>query len=1502
MISIVLSVCMLASVISVNPLLINAAETTNVALGKTAYASTDLSEWGAGASKLTDGDTNAWSSEFSSHTSTDEVSQWAAVDLDKAYIVNQVTLCTNADQGLPSEFSILAYNGSKWVEVYHGYGPGEIASGNPLFFDAVTCNAIKVVASRPSNRDGSYVFRLSELQVFGVESDENLPKPNFDDETTNVALASNETIITNASTHSWAEPYRDTNKYGMYNSARIIDGVPSFNTGKGFWYGDRGDDKQTTPLGVTLAFDNTYRIHKISLEPAYTWTTYEGGFPEDFTIEALTTEGWKMVVSKSGFTPKTNGATNDFYFSDIDCTAVRLTTSKNGAIGTDSYGLNLGEFAVYGEAAGRSKEERNKGKLSLVPYNNESAIVDLATGMYAFPVVVDENNDGYMDLVVSSLGNPYNRTYVFYGSDKSRDASDDGYLLLDKGKYLMAVRGNFTASYLYDANGEYKDTIVQYGTNVCRDFQISCSWTDSIPTINPPSTINGISYNIDGLRWNGYGFADVDGDSNLDVIRTISTMDKYGWAGKYDSNGVWGADEPDGAALHTWVLWSENLSEGTGTPVYQASYGEPKTVNVLLGDNKIEALDVYGAFSSARFYDFDKDGDLDVIVPSFMDDIYYFENISNVENSNLNSDGMFLCAPGKNIKLSNGANTSGLADLQMELCMITITDFDWNSDGHMDLIVGEEDGRVALLENTGLLDEDDIPIFHEPKYFKTPADDVKTGIFNTPCSVDWDGDGDEDIIIGDSAGFISLIENVTPEGGDLSNPSWAAPVRLTDQEGNTIRHQAGYNGSVQGPDEEKYGYTVMTVADWDGDGVLDIMANGVWGKVVWYRGIKGETQKVYAAQPVTVEWENGTKYPAHNWWKPNGNELVTFWRTTPFMIDLNKDGLTDLVMCDHEGYMALYERFDDNGTLKLKEGQRIFFNEDSSPMILAEGTDPNNGIGTNRQKFVLTDWNGDGKLDMIKNDGVSVRYWENIAIADGAFVFKDCGTMYNLQIVWHTTSPTVCDWNKDGKPEVLVGAEDGHLYYLSRENSIDDTALSEHLVAHYDFEGDNPLADKATSGEVTDDLSVNSESLVTINDGTATITGTGALYAKDSVDLSQTDGLTVFFRAKFSGSMSSSSNIIDKRAFGSSNGGENRSFGIYVSEEKLNTTFSANPGTGDKYHSTATVAVPKDVWREYAFVIRKGTDGYLDSYLYMSKDETAAQGDDFSLIASNTSGKATNLSDSHAPLVIGNNVTFSDLELQQTFDDVRIYDSALPTHQLSRLLPSQENHAITHFEAIKPSCKEGGRIEYWYCSDCEGYWLDAACTMKTDAASVLLPKTDEHKEVVVKGKAATCTKTGLTDGKKCSVCGVTTVAQKTIAKKGHKAVTVKGKAATCTKTGLTDGKKCSVCKTWITKQKVIPKVPKPGKSSITKLTGGKKQITVKFKKVKSIKGYEIQYATNKSMTKNKKVVTVKSSASTKVVKKLKTKTKYWVRIRTYKVVNGKKVYSAWSSKKTVKTK
>ena len=98
-------------------------------------------------------------------------------------------------------------------------------------------------------------------------------------------------------------------------------------------------------------------------------------------------------------------------------------------------------------------------------------------------------------------------------------------------------------------------------------------------------------------------------------------------------------------------------------------------------------------------------------------------------------------------------------------------------------------------------------------------------------------------------------------------------------------------------------------------------------------------------------------------------------------------------------------------------------------------------------------------------------------------------------------------------------------------------------------------------------------------------------------------------------------------------------------------------------------------------------------------------------------------------------------------------------------------------------------------------------------------------------------------------------------------------------------------------------VSKPKSTNPKKVKAAKKAISVTWKKVSGVKGYQIQVATDKKFKKNKKTVTIKKQKTTKTtVKKLKAKKKYYVRIRTYKIMNGKKVYSSWSKVKSVKTK
>ena len=95
----------------------------------------------------------------------------------------------------------------------------------------------------------------------------------------------------------------------------------------------------------------------------------------------------------------------------------------------------------------------------------------------------------------------------------------------------------------------------------------------------------------------------------------------------------------------------------------------------------------------------------------------------------------------------------------------------------------------------------------------------------------------------------------------------------------------------------------------------------------------------------------------------------------------------------------------------------------------------------------------------------------------------------------------------------------------------------------------------------------------------------------------------------------------------------------------------------------------------------------------------------------------------------------------------------------------------------------------------------------------------------------------------------------------------------------------------------------PQGTTLKKLSPKRAAIRVKWKKqTLKTSGYQLQYATNKSFKKAKKLTVKGNKNTTKTVKKLKRGKKYYVRVRTYKTVDGKKYYSKWSKAKSVKTK
>ena len=108
-----------------------------------------------------------------------------------------------------------------------------------------------------------------------------------------------------------------------------------------------------------------------------------------------------------------------------------------------------------------------------------------------------------------------------------------------------------------------------------------------------------------------------------------------------------------------------------------------------------------------------------------------------------------------------------------------------------------------------------------------------------------------------------------------------------------------------------------------------------------------------------------------------------------------------------------------------------------------------------------------------------------------------------------------------------------------------------------------------------------------------------------------------------------------------------------------------------------------------------------------------------------------------------------------------------------------------------PTCAAGGYTTYT-CSVCGDTY--------TANETAAIP----HTEQTLSGKTPTCTETGLTEGKKCLVCGTTTVEQSTVPATGHTEEALSAVAPTCTESGLTEGKKCSVCGTTTVEQTEVP--------------------------------------------------------------------------------------------------
>ena len=168
-------------------------------------------------------------------------------------------------------------------------------------------------------------------------------------------------------------------------------------------------------------------------------------------------------------------------------------------------------------SGGRGRRTRNQR----LPYNHPGLVVDLAVGLWAWPIPIDFNGDGKMDLVVVCPCKPYNGTYFFENT-----SSDPKRPLFKAGVRISKAVANVSPSYV---DGQV------------RVLSPGCEYPDFLKSglENPVQVTGAEEHSRQQSPANQWRYVDYDGDGKLDLVVGVEDWTDYGWDNAFDSSGKW---------------------------------------------------------------------------------------------------------------------------------------------------------------------------------------------------------------------------------------------------------------------------------------------------------------------------------------------------------------------------------------------------------------------------------------------------------------------------------------------------------------------------------------------------------------------------------------------------------------------------------------------------------------------------------------------------------------------------------------------------------------------------------------------------------------------------------------------------------------------------------------------------------------------------------------------------------------------------------------------------
>lgn len=391
------------------------------------------------------------------------------------------------------------------------------------------------------------------------------------------------------------------------------------------------------------------------------------------------------------------------------------------------------------------------------------------------------------------------------------------------------------------------------------------------------------------------------------------------------------------------------------------------------------------SWHSVSFFDWDGDGDQDLFLyqptgPSSE----YVNQVGRFENTTTRGGQLTFTYRGK--LTTKSGKTMGS----------TVRFVDYDGDGKTDVLSNRGEGIIALYKNSGKSDRVADMELEDGVYLK--ANGVTLHIWNaTPDFADIDADGDLDLFSGTEDGPIYFFENV----GTRKEPVFSIGGIIAFYEYMDLR-------------------SGVKVADFDGDGLLDFVAGRYWERTQW-----GEQPRMFGKLYKNIGTSTKPKFEARD--AANGSPYTEQFQIADAVrqngvraADWDNDGNPDLIAGDTDGFVWFFRNTTNGKIPVFAAGEKLY--ADGKPIRVYGEWKEARAAGYARPE--VTDWNNDGKQDLLVADGRGWLFLYLNKTSGGKPVLCE-GTRVeaNGKPIDGTArgSVLVCDWNNDGRKDVIFG-------------------------------------------------------------------------------------------------------------------------------------------------------------------------------------------------------------------------------------------------------------------------------------------------------------------------------------------------------------------------------------------------------------------------------------------------------------------------------------------------